>query len=117
MSVFNNTLVLDKNSVNIVVFNLKEHNSELRHSIYSFFGHIQVDDWHTFNLLMNHLLLNISKFKMDKLGIFHTFKRLGDNHSEIVHSNLEKILGHDLKFKMEEPKWDDVKHTAKMIMI
>lgn len=117
MSVFNKTLILDKNSVNIVVFNLKEHNSELRHSIYSFFGHIQVDDWHTFDLLMGHLLSNIRKFKMDKLGIFHTFKRLGHNHSEIVDRNLAKILGHDLKFKTKEPLWEDVKHTAIMIMI
>lgn len=117
MSVFNKTLILDKNTVNIVLFNLKEHNSELRHSIYSFFGQIQVDDWQTFNLLMNHLLLNIAKFKMDKMGIFHTFKRLGHNHSKIVDQNLDKILGHDLAFRKEEPIWDDVKHTAKMIMI
>ena len=109
--------MLDRTSVNIVIFNLKEHNEELRHSIYSFFGHIQVDEWKTFNLLMKNLLLNIRKFKMDKLGIFTTFKRLGQNHSEIVFNNLPKILGHGLNFKTEEPLWDDVEHTSKMIMI
>ena len=117
MAVFDKTLVLDQNDVNIVIFNLKEHNSELRHSIYSFFGHIKVDEWSTCKLLMDHLLLNMKKFKQDKYGIFKTFKRLGSNHDTIVYNNLDKILGHDLKFKRSEPLWDDDEHTAKMIMI
>lgn len=117
MAVFDNTLILDQNSVNIVIFNLKEHNSELRHTIYSFFGHIKVDKWSTCKILMDHLLLNIKKFKQDIYGIFKTFKRLGSNHDEIVYNNLDKILGHNLKFKRNEPLWYNEEHTAKMIMI
>lgn len=66
---------------------------------------------------MGHLLLNIKIFKQDKYGIFRTFRRLGGNHDQIVYDNLDKILGHELKFKRIEPNWDDDEHTAKMIMI
>lgn len=118
MAAFDNTLILDQNSVNIVIFNLKEYNPDLRHSIYFFFGHIKVDKWDTFKLLTDHLLINMHKFKLDRYGIFKTFKRLGENHSDLVNENLEKILGHELNFKFIEPDWNNnFEHIAKMIMI
>jgi len=117
MSAFDKTLILDRNSVNVVIFNLKEHNSELRLSIYSFFGHIKVDNWETCKLLMDHLLQNIKKFKQDKYSILKTFKRLGENHDVIVYNNLDEILRQRLKYHFNEPQWDNEEHTAKMITV
>ena len=117
LSVFDRTLILDQDDVDVVIFNLKEYNSELRHSIYLFFGHIKVDKWSTWSLLIEHLFINMKIFKMDKYGIFKTFRRLGSNHDELVYENLDKILNHDSKFKAAEPQWDNDEHTAKMIMI
>ena len=118
MAEFKNTLVLDKNSVNIVIFNLKEFNPALRHSIYFFFSHIKVDNRESFEFLIKHLIFNMAKFKQDRYSIFKTFQRLGNNHSHFIADNLDKILGHKLEYRFAEPNWinDDV-HIAKMIMI
>jgi hypothetical protein len=59
---FNQVMKLNQDEVETVLFNLSEDNLVLRTGIYNFFAEIEIENIKLFMLLLDRILINLTKF-------------------------------------------------------